>query len=246
MHAAAAEHGQVGRPVVVPGRSAEALEAWSAAALSRAARAMWTQGPMIPRRMQHLRPYICPFDKLLTHVRPGSRVLDVGCGRGLFLGLLHHTDLLSRGSGNQSVGFDCSREAIVTARMMARRTGAGRNIRFERRDAADTWPEGTFDTVSIIDVMHHLPQHARRAAVQHAAAKVRPGGALLYKDMTPRSWRSLANSMHDLAVAREWVAYTPAATVEHWAEECGLRLGHAEAFERLWYGHELRVFVKPA
>ena len=206
---------------------------------------MWTHGPVIPRRMQHLRPYICPFDKLLTHIEPRSRVLDVGCGRGLFLGLLHHARLLAPAPVATSVGFDCSPEAIVIARMMARRAGAGNSVRFERRDAADTWPAGVFDAVSIIDVMHHLPLHARRTVVHQAASRVRPGGVLLYKDMTPRSWRSLANSMHDLAVAREWVTYTPVASVEAWAQEAGLRLHHAEAFERLWYGHELRVFVKP-
>lgn len=218
---------------------------WSAAALSRAARAMWTDGPLIPRRMQHFRPYICPFDKLLVHVEPGSRVLDVGCGRGLFLGLLHHAGLLSGDAGAPSVGFDLSREALAGAKRMARRAGMTPTVRFEHGDATHGWPSGAFDLVSIVDVMHHLPAVARRSVVQHGAERLRPGGVLLYKDMTPRSWRALANTMHDLAVARQWVTYTPMAVVEHWARESGLILEHAESFQRLWYGHELRVFRRP-
>jgi 2-polyprenyl-3-methyl-5-hydroxy-6-metoxy-1,4-benzoquinol methylase len=228
-----------------PNRKSDTPQALSAATLSRAARQLWTDGPAVPRLMQHFRPYICPFDKLLVQVHPDSRVLDIGCGRGLFLGLLHHVGRLSASSDLPSVGFDCNRMAIDDARSMSRRANAGRTIRFEHRNATDTWPEGEFDVVSIIDVMHHLPTAMRRTILQHAAAKVRPGGILLYKDMTSRSWRSIANSMHDLAVAREWISYTPVATIETWASDAGLHLRHAETFKRFWYGHELRVFARP-
>jgi len=89
-----------------------------------------------------------------------------------------------------------------------------------------------------------VPQAIRRGLIRQAAARLKPGGRLIYKDMTARSWRTVFNTMHDLAVARELVKYTPVATVEGWARDAGLRLEHTEDFDVLWYGHELRVFSK--
>jgi 2-polyprenyl-3-methyl-5-hydroxy-6-metoxy-1,4-benzoquinol methylase len=233
---------------VVPGRAEEALKAWSARELSRAAREMLVSGPAVAVRLQHLRPYICPFEKILVHVPRGSRVIDVGCGRGLLLGLLERTGLLDRsgGAARESVGFDLSRSSVASGRMLSRRARAMGHLRFEHRDAAHAWPggDGEFDVVTIIDVMHHVPQAIRRGLIRQAAARLRPGGRLIYKDMTGRSWRTMFNTMHDLAVARELVKYTPAATVEGWARDAGLKLERAEDFDVLWYGHEMRVFSK--
>ncbi|HVU63096.1 MAG TPA: class I SAM-dependent methyltransferase [Phycisphaerales bacterium] len=242
---AAGERGQI---VVVPGRAEEALRTWSARELSRAAREMLVSGPAVAVRLQHLRPYICPFEKIMAHVPRGSRVLDVGCGRGLLLGLLQRAGLLDRSAGaaRASVGFDLARSSVASGRMLARRTGAMRHLRFEHRDAAHTWPggDGQFDVVTIVDVMHHVPQGIRRGLIRQAAARLRPGGRLIYKDMAARSWRTMFNTMHDLAVARELVRYTPVAMVEQWARDAGMRLEKAEDFDVLWYGHELRVFAR--
>ncbi len=234
--------------VVVPGRGDEALRAWTAKELSRAAREMITSGPAVAIRLQHLRPYICPFEKLLVHVPRGSRVMDVGCGRGLLLGLMDRAGLLDRRGERESVGFDLARSSVATARMMSRRARATGHLRFETRDAGHVWPgeDGGFDVVTIVDVMHHVPGGIRRGMIRNAAARLRVGGKLIYKDMSARSWRSVCNTVHDLAVARELVRYTPVGMVEAWAGESGLGRVHAEDFEVLWYGHELRVFQRGA
>jgi hypothetical protein len=49
--------------------------------------------------MQALRPLICPFDELLDLVPIGARMLDAGCGAGLFLGLLADAGRLGEGYG---------------------------------------------------------------------------------------------------------------------------------------------------
>ena len=66
--------------------------------------------------IQRLRPRICPFSTLLPLFPRGSRVLDVGCGSGLWAGLLIATD--------RAVfvhGFDASKKAIDIARRMQSR-----------------------------------------------------------------------------------------------------------------------------
>jgi 2-polyprenyl-3-methyl-5-hydroxy-6-metoxy-1,4-benzoquinol methylase len=194
------------------------------------------------RKLQHWRPYICPFEELIKHVPQGASVLDAGCGGGLFLALLAATGKRITGHG-----FDISPVAIDVARTMAESAKAtGSALHFEVRPVEDQWPHREFDVVSMIDVMHHVPPSFQREFLLTACRHVRPGGLLIYKDMCRRPlWRAGANRLHDLVLARQWIHYLPIAQVEQWAGEAAMHLMHrADRLNRLWYGHELRVFQK--
>src|SRR5579864_2231784 len=171
----------------------------SRAELSALARELYIGGRWLPRKLQHWRPRICPFERLLPHVPAGASVLDAGCGCGLFLGMLAKTGRRPRG-----IGFDVSPAAISAASAMAQRVastaggGAG-SLEFMRLDAGDPWPNAKFDVVSMIDVMHHVTPVGQRRFFAQAARHVAPGGALLYKDMCRRpAWRAAPNRLHDL------------------------------------------------
>jgi SAM-dependent methyltransferase len=197
----------------------------------------------VRRRIMSWRPYICPFDRLVEYVPEVCSILDLGCGAGLFLGLLAATGRRIRG-----VGFDTSTGAIDAARHMAirvRSLGFEADLRFEHLDLRAPWSEGAFDVVSMIDVMHHVPLAHRRSALERASAAVRAGGLLLYKDIGDRpQWRATANRVHDLLMSHEWVRYTPCSEVETWAASGGLELLVSERINYLWYGHDLRLFRK--
>ncbi|CAN5827538.1 hypothetical protein BH11PLA1_BH11PLA1_01030 [soil metagenome] len=222
--------------------------------LSALAREIYSRGPVLFRTLQHLRPFICPFEELLPHVPAGGSVLDVGCGGGLWLHLMARLGIISRG-----VGFDSSAKAVALAtdaagRMSGNgaRTGRGESklgamkeaeLQFIQLDARAPWPRGEFDVVSIIDVIHHVPPEAQRRVIDDAAGRVAPGGVLIYKDMCRRPrWRAGLNRLHDLVMARQWIHYCAIEEVEAWAVEAGLRVERAAFLPRWWYGHELRVF----
>jgi 2-polyprenyl-3-methyl-5-hydroxy-6-metoxy-1,4-benzoquinol methylase len=213
--------------------------------LEALARRLYRGGPAVMRKMAHWRIAICPFDRIVGHVGEGASVLDAGCGSGVFLGFLAGTV-----KGLKGVGFDASPMAIETARRMAERArelGLEAELRFERRDAGAEWPEGTYDVVSLVDVLHHVKPERQRAVIEKAAGRAKAGGMLLYKDMAERPlWCAWLNRLHDLVVAREWIYYAPVGRVEEWAREVGLVVEHAEGMGRLWYRHDLRIFRKPA
>ncbi|MEL6796146.1 MAG: class I SAM-dependent methyltransferase [Planctomycetota bacterium] len=217
----------------------------TARSLSDAAVRVYGSGRSIWHLMNKYRPYICPFELLIEQVPAGSRVLDVGCGTGLFLNLLHAEGRLNEEPGS-STGFDVSSDAVAVGRAAAEKSGHT-GISFVQWDAGDAWPTGSFDVVSIVDVMHHLPPTEWPKVIEQSAAALAPGGMLLYKDMCRKPlWRAAANRGHDLVMARQWIRYAPIDDVVGWCEAAGLSVEARGAASRLWYGHEWLVARKPS
>jgi SAM-dependent methyltransferase len=215
--------------------------AFSTSQIAAMAKSLYTSGSFGRRKMQQLRPYACPLEVLLSFLPEQGSMLDVGCGSGLFLGLA----LLS-GRAITGSGVDISASALALAFGM-RDTGLPSELRgnltLQRVHTPDDWPAARFDIVSFIDVMHHVPREQQAEMFKAVAARVKPGGILLYKDMVRRPrWRALLNWLHDLVVAREWIHYYPIAKIDDAAEEFGFIATYSETVNRLWYGHELRVY----
>jgi len=213
--------------------------------LSRLAKEIFLGAPAVPRAIQSLRPYICPFDELLPYVPEGSSVLDIGCGSGLFLGLL-----AAAGAHIDGVGVDIGEAAISRAQLMAERLavlGTSARLSFRKLPPESPVPAGSFDVVSLVDVIHHVPPRIQKEFLETALSRVKPGGLFLYKDMCRRPlWRAYANRLHDLVMAREVIHYFPVEDVETCGRQAGFQLLVSKNIKRLWYGHELRVFRAPA
>ncbi len=206
------------------------------------ARKLYGEGSGLLRKLQHWRPYICPFDSLIDATPVGARTLDVGCGGGLLLGLL-----VASGRIREGYGFDASQDAIKLAQQMARRAQkqCSANLTFEQRDASAGFPQGQFDVVTMVDLMHHVAPGAQQGVFQEAASRVGPGGRLVYKDMAMKPfWTAWASRAHDLLIARERIHFVPMNDVREWAQAAGLREVSFEQAWRVWYKHELCVFER--
>jgi 2-polyprenyl-3-methyl-5-hydroxy-6-metoxy-1,4-benzoquinol methylase len=220
-----------------------AMAALNTVAEVRAAAAdLYRSAPVPFRLLQGLRPYICPFEELLRRVPPDSEILDVGCGAGLFLGLLAQSGRLRRG-----LGFDISPAAIDAARAMADRSFPREPLEFRRFRVGEPWPEGTFDVVCMIDVLHHIEPAAQRDAIEEALDHVRPGGCFLYKDMSDNpAWQAGWNRLHDLVLTGQWIRYRPVHEVREWVKRGGFSIAEEARYNRGPYGHEMIVAIKRA
>lgn len=195
--------------------------------------------PMV-RFMQRYRSYICPLHEVIREVPERSRVLDVGCGNGLLLNLLAHQGRIGHGHG-----FDLSGPAIDVARQVALRHPPDRTITFETRSVNQGIPRLGFEVVTVVDVLHHIPDAYKQAFVADLCDAVPEGGRLIIKDMVCRPrWRAAANRLHDLVMARQWVEHADPAHVEQWAARKGMVVRRRATFNTLWYGHWLLVMHK--
>jgi len=107
----------------------------------------------------------------LPFLKPGMRVLDVGCGPGSIT-----SGFAQRVAPGETIGIDLSAEVIATARSLA--SGApARNLTFEVGNIYQPrFAAGTFDAVFLHQVMQHL-RHPVDALGQMRAL-LAPGGML--------------------------------------------------------------------
>jgi 2-polyprenyl-3-methyl-5-hydroxy-6-metoxy-1,4-benzoquinol methylase len=153
-------------------------------------------------RFSILRPKLLSvMDLLLTDE---GRILDVGCGFGLFAAYFGQTH-----PGRTIVGVDPSARRIAMARSVAASLGL-RDHSFVVGDVRDASLEGPFDAAYVLDVMHHLPRADQRAVLQRLRDLLAPGGMLMIKDITtePRFGLYFTTALDRLMVGfKEPLAY---------------------------------------
>ncbi len=220
--------------------SFEAPEVYGAEAITRIVRAL----PPLERayslvRFSILRPKLLSVMDLL--LRDEGRILDVGCGFGLFAAYFGQTQPRRR-----IVGVDPSARRIRLARALSERLGL-RDHAFVEGDVRDAPLEGPFDAAYVLDVMHHLPRSDQRRVLERLAALLAPGGMLLVKDITtePRFGLVFTTALDRLTVG--W--HEPLAYRHHreWGQiltELGFRVRMVRVPDILPYPHVVIAATK--
>ncbi|MBO3753188.1 methyltransferase domain-containing protein [Streptosporangiaceae bacterium NEAU-GS5] len=123
----------------------------------------------------------------LAGIKPGDRVLDVGCGTGYMTRVMAPVV----GSSGRLTGVDASASMIEYA---ARRAPAGCSYIVGKAQALDL-PDAVFDVVVSTVAVHHIPVADRAAAVREMFRVLRPGGRLLIAEFRPPTGKLAAHVM---------------------------------------------------
>jgi SAM-dependent methyltransferase len=210
---------------------------------------------------------------LLPELRPGMRLLDVGCGPGSIT-----RGLAERVAPGEVVGLDLSRDTLEAARQEAAARGIG-NVSFQAGSVYELpFPDASFDVAYAHQVFQHLRERA--AALREMLRVVRPGGLVAVRDVDwgtaaywppdrwldrflvlhqrawyrnggePRMGRELRALYNEAGVgdvrisAAVWCYATPAETAE-WGDAYADRLLTSPMGERLVeYGYASRADVE--
>jgi SAM-dependent methyltransferase len=140
--------------------------------------------------------------------QPAARVLDIGCGNGVYLSALH-----SRGI--DAVGCDASLGMLEAAR-----TSIGPSPVLVQADAeALPFEGGSFDVVLAPHMLYHVVD--RQRAVAELRRVLRPGGCLVAVTNSDQHVRSLRSLVEDAVrvVTPGWVMRDP--SIEAFSMENG-------------------------
>jgi len=160
-----------------PSRRYEAPEVYGVNAIAKVVRAL----PLFERtyatiRFSILRPKLLSVMDLLLPAE--GRILDIGCGFGLFAAYFAQTH-----TQRSIVGVDPDAKRIEMAKRVAAEIGLTQNT-YLAGDARDAKLEGKFAGAYILDVMHHIPEEDQIALLERLRDLLLPNGVLVIKDIT--------------------------------------------------------------
>lgn len=138
-----------------------------------------------------IRYSLCPFDYLETYLPKEGRVLDFGCGHGIFANLLSLKSLRRK-----VVGIDPSEAKIEAA---IKSINSRQNIKFIKKEF-EQLAEGKFDAITIIDVLYLIPCNEQDKILSICRTYLDNGGLLMIKETVS------SNSLRFvIASLEEWI-----------------------------------------
>ena len=181
-----------------------------------------------------------PLTATLLRESALGTVLDLGCGRGQFAGLL-----LESGLASCVTGFDVSRVLLDQARVAL----AGLAFRAVEQDLARDAGLPAADTVLLADMLYQVAPAAQERLLRSACAAA--GSRMLIRTADPDAgWRGRFTSGVERLGRRFWphsgamVAPRPVAWVAAVIAEAGFRVERAPSYRGTPFGNALLTAVR--
>jgi SAM-dependent methyltransferase len=176
-------------------------------------------------------------------LRPGSRIVDVGCGSGRLARALSDTG-----------GIDYHGTDVVGAFIAHARAHAPKHFRFTLCDGlAIPDAEASADFVTFFSVLTHLHQHESFIYLQDAVRVLKGGGRIVMTFLeisNPAHWEVFENIVANTKAGRHQHLdqFFEVAVIEAWAARLGLTVEEIQHGGRpdAAFGQSIAVLRKPA
>ncbi|NYI04292.1 class I SAM-dependent methyltransferase [Allostreptomyces psammosilenae] len=171
-------------------------------------------------------------------LRPGARLLDVGCGWGA---MVAHA---AEHYGVRAVGVTLSAEQAAFARERIAAAGLGDRVEIRVRDYREV-TDGPYDAISSIGMAEHVGAARYREYAAALYGLLRPGGRLLNHQIARRPWAEEARYRVDRFIDRYVFPdgeLAPLGSTVALLEEAGFEVRDVQAL-REHYALTLRAWV---
>lgn len=195
--------------------------------------------PLLLRVYARLRWWICPFLVLEQLVPREGRIIDLGCGFGLFA--LYMADQEPR---RLVIGVDIDQGRLRRARSLA---SSQANLSFECHDIT-RHELPNVDAITAVDFFHHIPSSIHQSQILDGCmASLRPGGLLVIKDIARRPhWKFIWNLIHDwLMSGGQPTHYLAEHEFIQMLQQSGFLIERVQGFIGYPYPHVAFVARKP-
>ena len=141
---------------------------------------LWKQSARSARLHTVIRWWTAPFEALETEVPRSGKILEVGCGHGMFA-----TYLALSSAGRTVVGVDIDAQKIELAQESVRQLRQGEaTISFEHRPSGEILTiEGGWDAIVFADVLYLIAPEIRSRLLSDCIAALAPDGCLIVKEV---------------------------------------------------------------
>lgn len=153
-----------------------------------------------------LRAAACPLNPILDHVPSAGRILDLGCGSGLFARMMA---MQSEQRAILGVDPDPSKIALACKGVLRG------NLTFELRNPALPKDGEQFDCITVVDVLYLLPLDEQRRLLTSLVRCLNPAGRLVIKCMDTRKRSKLIWDHAQELVAVKIVRMTKGSGICH-------------------------------
>ncbi len=171
----------------------------------------------------------CPFRRVAAFVPERGRVLEVGCGYGMF-----SCHLAASSRGREVLGIDVDARKVVHGRFAcarARAEGVACDIHLCPPGEV---PEGPWDAVVIVDVLYLLEPDAQAGLLRSCGEQLAVGGVLVVKEMaTSPRWKAQWNRVQETLAVRvlkitagEELTFLEPEVLGGWMADAGLLVSH--------------------
>ena len=160
---------------------------------------LYRESDLITKSYLRIKLKICPLVRLETLFPKEGKIIDLGCGSGLF------PNILGIGSYRRRiVGADLDKKKIAAAEKTKGRLA---NIEYTVGNIVTMdYPPG--DVFSLIDVLYLIPYEAQEVILKKCAEALSPEGSLIIKEMDTRPrWKYAWNYWQE-TVAVKIIGFT--------------------------------------
>ncbi len=187
--------------------------------------------PLATRVHATVRWWSAPFPAVEAALPASGRVLEIGCGHGLFA-----TFAALASPARSVVGVDIDGAKIALAQTVAHGLD-GVDVGFLPAPSGEV-PPGPWDAIVVIDMLYLLPAAEQRRLLAAAAAQLAPSGILLVKEMSPTPrWKAGWNRLQEtvavsiLGITRRADAAAPVSTTPRDIEKQNGQRGRRPRFD---------------